>query len=353
MTGCFFVSCEESEKPVSKEEALEFAKKIETSIYKKDEDFLNNAFDIKGMIKKMGFAKNESELNGFSKGIEKKMVLGTQIIAALNKKGIYQFVRQYEKEKVQHIIFRLFGDDGINYHDYQLAKPRGAVKIADLFIYLTGENISETFSNLMVQFPDFNSANKAKTDQVLEEFKQIAKIKKSILGFKYDEAKQLIDELPDSLRKNKIVQIYNLQVSSQLSDDKYNAAIQEYMQFYPDQPNMQLVLLDIYTNKKEYGKVMEAVNKLDSLLGHDPFLDFYRAHCSSYLNDKAGTRKYLERLNTALPLFENGALELIENYAETKEFNKAFPVINKLKKSRDFDTSGLSIYYTLYPKLRQ
>jgi tetratricopeptide (TPR) repeat protein len=344
-----FYSCTEQPKPVSREEALDFAKKLEESVYKKNEVPLNDAIDIK----KTGITNNESDLQAFAGSMGKNIRLGSQVIASLGKKGLYQFVRQYEKDKVQHIIFRLFADGGLNYHDYQLIKKKGEIRIDDFFVYITGENFSKTLADLFVQFSVNLDSKDPKAIAGMEQMQQLKKVKSLSAEGKYTEAKKLIDELPADIHNQKIVQIYNLQVSSQLGDDIYTKAISEYQQYYPNEPNMQLILIDIYTIRKEYDKLFESINKLDSLLGKDPFLDYYRYLCSNLSKDETGARKYLERLNSNIPMFQDGALELMYMYARNKEFDKAAAVIKKLKTNRDFDSSSLSLYYLLYPQLKE
>ena len=346
-------SCKQQEKPVTKEEALDFAKQLERSIYKKDEKLLDNAIDIKELLRKTAITKKESELESFANGMGKSMRLGSKIIESIGKTGLYQFVRQYEKEKVQHIIFRLFSDNGLNYHDYQLTRVKGQVKIDDFFIYLTGENFSKTIGDLFIQFSFNKDTRDTETRKDLENMEQLKKVKDLMESGRNAEAKKIIDAMPEEIRKGKIVQIYNLKASAELGDEENTKAINEYQQLYPNEPNMHLMLIDVYFTQKDYSKALESVNKLDSSLGKDPFLDYYRAIISNLLNDKAAARKYLEQLNTNIPLFEGGALELIASYAKTSEFDKAVAVINKLKTNKDFDSTTLNYYYLLYPQLEE
>ena len=42
---------------------------------------------------------------------------------------------------------------------------------------------------------------------------------------------------------------------------------------------MQLILMDAYFMRKEYDKVMGAINAVDKMINKDPFLDYYRYLC--------------------------------------------------------------------------
>ena len=220
-------SCKQQEKPVTKEEALDFAKQLERSIYKKDEKLLDNAIDIKELLRKTAITKKESELESFANGMGKSMRLGSKIIESIGKTGLYQFVRQYEKEKVQHIIFRLFSDNGLNYHDYQLTRVKGQVKIDDFFIYLTGENFSKTIGDLFIQFSFNKDTRDTETRKDLENMEQLKKVKDLMESGRNAEAKKIIDAMPEEIRKGKIVQIYNLKASAELGDEENTKAINE------------------------------------------------------------------------------------------------------------------------------
>src|ERR1043166_3930921 len=84
----FITSCKDKVKPVTKEEAKEFAKQIEISIRKGDATQLDNAIDTKTMVNRMNLP-GDAKTKGLSSGLKDGMKLGTAIVNTLTGKGNY------------------------------------------------------------------------------------------------------------------------------------------------------------------------------------------------------------------------------------------------------------------------
>src|SRR5690349_5353250 len=131
----FTVSCKVKEKPVNKEEALAMAKNIDSAVTHSAGEYYWELFNMDVFFERMaassGFeasfavkrsAKAEMKASGF----------GTQFIKqlALSEGNRYELAKHYEKNQVHHLLFRLYGEAGFNYHDYELTKVGDKVFIA-------------------------------------------------------------------------------------------------------------------------------------------------------------------------------------------------------------------------------
>jgi tetratricopeptide (TPR) repeat protein len=310
-------SCQPPEPPVSNAEALALAHRIERSIGKHDTTLLNRIFDEKALSQRVGEASgiflSRSLISNAVKGIEKGG-LGSKVVHAMGEQGTYQLIRQYEKEGRQHILFRLYGGEGINYHDYELVKRDEGVKAADLYVYTSGENISKTLANALVRLnKDATNKDLATTDNIRALMDQ----------GDYDKAGAEYEKLPQNFKKEKAYQLMHVRILSHLSNEKYIGALTEYKSLFPQDPNMYLLMVDAYTLQKNYPMAMESVNKLDSLLGKDPFQDYERALIYKLMEDTAHEQLCLERLHRTMPDFSKGTDELIALYFSTRQPDKA------------------------------
>lgn len=349
-----FASCKEKEKPVTKQEAQAFADDLQKSILKRETDFFDNAFSITGITKiiqdSLKDQYSKSELGGMKEGFKNKLKMGTQLIAVMSEGATYQLVKIYEQGQEQHIIFRLYDDGKLNYHDMRMVHEKGEVKITDMFIYASGENLSAT----LIAF--FNGVMTKNEDEALNNLDKVKSIKDLILKNKNREALAEIDELPEKLRTARPVQLLRMSAAMNLDDDNdstYIKVIDEFNTLYPDNGKMALMLLDGYVLHKEYDKALACVNQLDSLINKDPLLDFYRAMCFKLKKDEAAARTCLEKLNTNMPSFVDGGVELAFNYCHTKEWEKAGTVLNKTKSYRGFRPEILSQIKLLYPDVEK
>jgi tetratricopeptide (TPR) repeat protein len=339
-------SCKQEEKPLTKAEALDFAKKIEISIGKRDGTVLDESIDDKALFKKMNLASGKDS-RSFQAGLKQGMKMGTKISASLSAKGTYSLIKQYEKDKVQHLLFRLYDDRMINYHDYELKRTGGQPKVADIYIYMSGEKFSETLKNIFVQFKDeFKETANSESDGWI---KKMPEIRALINKGKHEEALAIYNSIPAKIKTARLFQIVHVEICSGLSDEEYNKAITDYETLYPNEPNMQLLLIDGYILRKDYDKALNAVNELDKMIDKDPLLDFHRAMCYTLKKDDVKRVACLERLIKNLPDFEDGISELLVDYFETGQFEKAKPLVDRFKNKSDFDQSTLTMLLNKYP----
>ena len=304
-----FHACQLPEPPVSKEEALALGHRIERTIAKHDTSLLNHIFDERALSKRVGDAMGNSFLNramisGAVKGIEKSG-LGNRVVHAIGEEGSYQLVHQYEKDGRQHILFRLFGGEGVNYHDYELVKRDDQVKAGDIYIYTSGENISLTLANALSRLnKDATNKDVTRSNNVRDLLDQE----------EYQKANDEYEKLPPAFKKEKAYQMIHVRIESHLGTDQYIAALNEYRALFPHDPNMYLLMIDAYTLQKNYPMALESVNKLDSLVGKDPFQDYERGLIYKMMEDTADQRICLERLHRNMPDFQKGTIELAAFY---------------------------------------
>ncbi|MBX2922717.1 MAG: hypothetical protein KF746_11035 [Chitinophagaceae bacterium] len=343
-----FVSCSQHQV-VTTQEAGGMASLIDSFIHNKKPSSFGALFSETAFGERIKEASGNNLPPGFSAAINKqirKNNLGGEIIDNTRQSGSYELVKQYEKNKVQHLIFRLYGEGGLNYHDFELIKQKGKVYIADVFVYITGENLSKSMADIGLSFeniPGMIDSNGKQSGQNIQEVKLL------LAKGDFEKAKNVFEKLPAPLKKQKLFQILKLQIYSGLSGEEYAAALEEFEKMNADEPNMYLALLDVYYTRKEYDKALNTINKIDTLINTDPFLDYYRGLTYNLKADEGEARKCFERLYRYKPGFESGTLELIVNYLAAGDFDKAGPVIETYRNNPHFDQDLLDANLEIYP----
>lgn len=341
-------SCKPKDEPVSQDEAKSTARQIELFIKNEQPEKFNSLLDaqiLSERISRHGHMKlNKDFVDGISSGL-KSANLGNQIASSVGKSGFYELVRHYEKDKIQHLLFRLYSDDGINYHDMELTKRKGKIYIADMYIYVIGDYFSSVMSDLMGTLMD-----QALTDQKAKEvLGSIRELKKLMQQGEYTEAKKYLDELPLAIKQDKMIQFSAVQIASKMSNEAYIEALDNYQRDFPDQPNINLMLLDANIIRKEYDKAIQNIDQLDQAVGTDPFLDYYRGLVLKMMDKPDEARKHLELLTAHFPRFGEGTLELIANYLEAKMYDKARPLIKEYRAQKEFNQVTLEMVLAGYP----
>jgi tetratricopeptide (TPR) repeat protein len=343
---CVGLSCSQTkEEAVTVQEAKDFARQLQSSIEKRNGDFFDEAIDADKFLKKAGL-NSEKDARSFGEGLSEKMNIGTQLVRSLSKKGTYELVKQYEKDKKQHLLFRLYYDGSLNYHDIELTRSGNETKIADMFIYTSGELFSETMNNLYRQMKTMMS--KGETSFEDRWLLEMPRLKQKLNSGEYEEAMEIFDRLPEKIKKMKAVQLTHIMIASGLDDmDKYAAAIDEYTRLYPNEPNMHLILLDSYIMKQQYDEALHSVNELDRMIDKDPFLDYYRYLIYNIKEDSTNARASIIKLMNNMPDFEDGMLELIVLYVEEKNNKEADKWIKEFRSHGSFDQDQLETLLTL------
>lgn len=346
----FFISCREKVELLSKAEAMEVAHKIDSSISNKKPHYFTELLDATAFARKIAKQADEKINADIIRGVKDALIkaeFGDKIIQSLGNNGHYQLVKHYEKNNVQHLLFRLYSADGINYHDLELNKRNGKAGIADMYIYLSGEDLSKTLSGLMTSF---SKKSNGKESKMIEMTETVTNMRKKLLNNEYTQAMTYYKGLPEDIKHQRTIELLYLQICKGYGDDEYIKALNEFQTRYPDDPNINLIMIDALLLQKKYEKVFESIDKLDQFINTDPFLDFIRALISNMAEQPAEARKYLERVYKNYPEFGIGVIELIANYIDAGMDDKARELIKVYEKNEKFNQSSLENYLFTKPK---
>jgi tetratricopeptide (TPR) repeat protein len=334
---------------VSKEEALQFGHRLETATNNGDPYMLDHIFDMD----KMGevITQKSKVMSGnaeFAAGMRRGFTQGVQgygnLILTTIYNGSYRLLRGYEKDGKQHLLFRMIGKGGLNYHDYILTKSKDSIKATDCFVYTTDEMLSTTISKIA----DLLDSSPIMPDDA-ESLVQLTRLYEK---GDYAGAKAYYDKLTPKTRQDKATQVLYLAICSKLDRSEYQETLERYVRLYPNESNGYLMMLDLYRLKKEGNKGLMAVNRLDSLIGTDPFLNFYRGVFYEQAGEKALSLACYEKAYQSDPDIVINTKALLMAYGEANENDKAKIVIAEYRKSRSFKQQILDNIYKKYPALK-
>jgi tetratricopeptide (TPR) repeat protein len=309
---------------------------------------MNNILDENEMTVRIEnlIGKKENYLTirkGIREGLEKNP-LGSQIIKSIGDEGTYQLVKQYEKDKVEHLIFRLQGAQGINYHDYELIKRNGKIMAADMYIYLVGENLSQIVAD--VEMEGWN-------DEIIkEQVEKTTRVQKLLSMGYYQQARDTFLSIPISTRGNKIVMLLDIETSMGVNDtEALNSATRKYMYKYAQDPCVYLTLLNADFINRDYLKAINDIDSLDRLINKDPFLDYFRGLTYKMLVMQDSAQACFERLKSNMPDFENAYIELIVSYMNTSQYDKAKEIAKVYKQK--IKNNKLELLIEKHPEYKQ
>lgn len=301
----FLSACKSGEKKtVLPEKAYDdFAKKIETQFAAGDTAFFVRTFDIDGLTDTIINEANMSPTVAITnRGIMiKAFTFSIRQIALLISKnandGGYQLLHTRSDSTGHYALYRLFMKGSVNYHEYKLIEKEGKVAIGNMFVYFTGQTISETVvQNISSQMGNNVSLLKAVHNSYRNKDDNQHFI--NMLGFvqsgDIESAHAEYDLMSPEFQKSRSVQIMYLQVSQREEGNAYGEALENFRKLFPNDPCLSVLGIDYYFTQRNYLMALRSVDQLDSLV-HDPFLSMYRSNCMNMLGRGDSAITYIKR----------------------------------------------------------
>lgn len=325
---------------INDSKVIAFADLLQTSLYELDTAFFMENFDGDSFANKVILNDEESlkkkDIQVFNKAFKVGFlgefdIFPTNIVKSIKNDASYDVVNYYydELESKYHLLFRAYSDDdGLNYHDYQLNYVNKAFKIEDIYIYTTGEYLSDTVKqlymlNLPRTFVDGISQKEKRSNTILF-FHDYTEL----LGQeKYKEAYNLLSNLEGEIKDQKVIYIMKIQVASAINEVYYMEAIDELLKKFPEDPSTQLMAVDYYVMLKDYNATMAALEALENATS-DTFVQYMRGNLSWEFNDYEGAEKAYNAIMKEYPDFEAARLNLLYMYDEAKMFTSCITLLD-------------------------
>ncbi|MBC8756822.1 hypothetical protein H2O64_19265 [Kordia sp. YSTF-M3] len=330
-----------------------FGEQLQDSFYEKETTFFINNFDKDGFTKKVVLSLeetnksqkikkfNSSFKDGFFKGFE---AFPLKIIESMEKDNSYDIVNYYynDSEQKYHLLFRMFSDEeGLNYHDYQLNYVNEKFLIEDLYIYSTGEYLSETLRQLYLmaipkQYIDDIDIKRNRIANILF----ILQYKKLLEKQEYKKAFDLLNNLEGDIKNQKIYYTLKIQVASEINDVYYMEAIDELLKKFPDDPSTQLMAVDYHVMLKDYNATMGALNALQEAT-EDDFIEYVKGNMAWEFEDYEGAEKAYTYIMNEYPNYEMAKISLLYLYDFLEKHEDNILLLNKMIDSEEYTKQDL------------
>jgi len=345
-TGCF----KRTEEKPTKQEVHLFAKKILAQVDSMKIDFLKQNLIMEAFMNRVNISGKQEYLPEIKANVLLDLnsnEFERNIYNAMGADGTFELVKIFEKDNVHHAVFRLYSSAGINYFDMELTKLGSQVGIADIYVYMMGQNLSRTSAQYVEEMlrNSESSVGKVTNDRI----KRIKSYRKS--GH-LKAAKKEFEMLPYGLRNIRVNEVIYLDILSKLSDTLYADHLHLLEQKYAGTPGLELMFMDSYILNKQYDKAFSALDSLDAALHHDPFLNYHRGLIHYIKADTKNAIAEYEKAAAEMPYFAPVRLQLASVYLEQNdELNarKNFSIYRKLPKA---DKTLVKQILLAYPRLK-
>jgi tetratricopeptide (TPR) repeat protein len=238
-------------------------------------------------------AKRQSFINTAKQGYFTNTV-ASNLTAQVKAGGNFVFLRYSQRGNVYTAIFRLIrADTAFAYYEFALPaqESKTALLASDVYLYSNSQWLSQISADLMLQIGAVESPsllNKLFRSSGLgsNDSKKLSRLIASAKAQNWQEVIATYNELPKEMKQSKVCLMFRFNAATNLQDpNEITSVINDLRKFCPNDPGIEILSLDYYTIRKEYGKAMSALDSLDRSVGGDAYIDVLRANIFLQAND--------------------------------------------------------------------
>ncbi len=279
----------------SDEEALAWAKKMETALRDRKPGVLDLTIDVDAIVERAfaGLDVTEKVQAGFLQEMRSQMAWGSQIANALGETGTLKLLRVVKRGDDNVVIFRGIGAGGLAYYELTLAKDAsGRTRTIDMYGYARNTRMSAVMRQsalglAMRQNKELLERLKGPEAEMARHLHDFRPINDLMKEKKWPEALAALRKLPESLQKHQTVLLFKLTSAKNTSPEEYKAVLDEIEKVHGQDPAFALTLLDQAWLDKNWKRVLAALDTLDGAVGGDAYLDCLRGAVRIEANELA------------------------------------------------------------------
>jgi len=330
-------SAQEPKSDITEKEATEFARRIERDQAAGRERAFDALFDFEGLIEdaSLGLELTAQEKSDFIKGARKSS-MGAQISAAGGNS--YRCLRSRVIDGRRVLTFRLWSEQGLNYHDLRLKKTPGGLRIADNFIYLSGESTLSIMRRGTLAIAANDPVRRKKVPEwavdFLNNMRKILEFQREARSERPQDALKTFAGFPESLRKDRMIQVLRILAAAKVGDKEFLEAEAEYSRHFPEDSCKDLICFDALILRKDFPAALKSIDRIDKSVGGDPLLNFHRGTIHLEMGKVAESRAFGLKAAKDVPYLQEPRWLLVTVALNEKEHAETVKLLEGLE--RDF-----------------
>lgn len=256
----------------------------------------------------------------------------------------YDLIKEYVNEEGYSVlVYRAYGEEGINYDEYVLGKIEGKIKIIDVFNVASGQLLSETLREIVENI--LGSKNTQ-----LDPNKTKLLVQQTVTAYQsgdYETAVNTFNQLPEELKSTRVMRLMEFSLYMWYDEDIYKEKIEQYKEDYPHSASVDLMLIDYYTVKEEYDMAIASIEAVEELYPDDGALDYFKASVYLELNDCKSAVNSFQNATISSPEILDFKDGLSIAYMDCNQKEKGFEVVDELVDLGYYEYSDFELYLSI------
>ena len=335
--------------PVTTAEVKKLSIQLEESINKGDPDLLNHLIWFPEFIVRTQSRSHLSDNLDTLTKIAKEFGLfniGNNTLE-LTKNGSFSLVRGFARNEEMHLLFRAFGDGGLNYLDITVIKVKDTLRAADIFSYDLGESYAGLFS-YQIQDMDIPDAHSFMTSR-----EKYGKIFETAWNHKnYSAVRSAFEKFDETTQNDKHFSLQYMLACQHLGEKLFSKSADHFVSLFPDEPTPYLLMMQAYADTKNIEDYGMAIDKMDTLLNFDPFLNYFRGNVLMKLGDMRAAMHFYQDVFDFDPGIWQNTEKLVACKVVNNELVQASAAINLYSHTPGYRKELVEALYADYPVLK-
>jgi tetratricopeptide (TPR) repeat protein len=278
------------------------------------------------------------------------MSMAKRIVGSTKKGGNFRLLRTRVSDGRKTVLFRhaIAESFGVSYYEFAPARrPNGDVRATDVYVFAGGAWLSQTFRRLYLQTVAYEQrgviARLVGSDRdLVESMPKLIEMDTLYKAGKSREALAVYDRLPPSVQKDKLFLIQRVKFAQVLDEATYLESLERFRALHPRDPAADIFAADAFCLSKQYDKAIAAIDRLDTLVGGDPYLNVFRAGChlDAGRPEKAreAARAAIEKMPNMLP----GYVALVQADLVLKDYPELLTTLKRMDERSFFEFQDLT-----------
>ncbi len=311
----------------------EFAKEVERSFALGDGEFLSQSVNVEMCWDRVAYGMKVSDRDKLD--FINKLPAGFGIThrygEIAEQGGSFRFLRIRWDDGRPRALFRLdVPEEGFTYFDFLLGDRAGAeVVVYDVFLYSIGELFSTTTRRVMAKSQG-NILKELVGRGTVKAYVAIDSLKWLTKEEDYEGVIAYSDNLPPSLRKDRLVQTLRVGAAMNLPPVQYEHVIAEFQELFSGDPSANLMLIGQYELLGKYDSALAAIDRLDAAVEGDPYLNESRASILTKARRFDEARRAIAVLSNLDPTSSDPTMMLFDVALAEKNYNEVVRLMDVL-----------------------
>ncbi len=265
-------------KAVADGRLFAFVKRFERAVNRRNTDAINGAFDADTLMDRVceGLSVTPAQRKSFALTVGLASA-SAPYLATVGESCQFKLLRVHETGGGPRALYRLTGDDGLNYLDAVLTlTDQGRVAIIDAYVYDTGEMMSAALRRMLVQQLGLDAAVPPREPDPDPVAADLVSLDKLIIGEKWDEAIETIRRIGTAIGEDPYLDMLRAYFLCERGTYDLAAESADWsIQGEPMLEEARLIRLRVALAQHDFGAVAESLTVLERDFGWD--LDNLRA----------------------------------------------------------------------------